>query len=199
MKAGELDLDDRQIMQRVQAGEHELFNRLAERYQDRLWRFAASKLCDATRAEDVVQEALLAAFASRHTYDRGFAFSTWLWSILVNLCRREMRGRRRRPTELSNSVFAGRSQPRRAERVHCEGGLSQLLLAERREQVTALLGELPDVQADALRLRFYGELQYDEIARTMNCSVSGAKRRVRTGLLALARKLDESGQRGEKP
>jgi RNA polymerase sigma-70 factor (ECF subfamily) len=48
---------------------------------------------------------------------------------------------------------------------------------------------LPDVQADALRLRFFGGLKYEEIAQSMNSSVSGAKRRVRRGLLSLTKAL----------
>ena len=41
---------------------------------------------------------------------------------------------------------------------------------------------LPDVQADALRLRFFAGLKFHEIADTMSCSLSAAKNRVRTGL-----------------
>ena len=52
-----------------------------------------------------------------------------------------------------------------------------------------MLNELPEPQGDALRLRFFGGLKFSEIAEAMNSSVSGAKRRVQNGLLALAEKL----------
>lgn len=194
-----VDVDDRQLMLRVQLGEGELFDHLAARYRDRLLRFAASKLGDDARAEDVVQETFLAAFAARHTYDGQFAFSTWVWTILINLCRREHRRRARRPDKLMRPALADGSEAPMLEPAHNETGLSRLLLSEQREQLEVLLDELSDVQADALRLRFYGGLQYNEIAQTMNCSLSGAKRRVRTGLLALAERLGESNERGDVP
>ncbi len=76
-----------------------------------------------------------------------------------------------------------------AEPIEQETGLSRLLLLERREQLAALLNDLPEPQGDALRLRFFGGLKFSEIADAMKSSVSGAKRRVQTGLLALAEKL----------
>ena len=47
-------------------------------------------------------------------------------------------------------------------------------------------------QADALRLRFFGGLKFEELAAAMNSSVSGAKLRVKQGLLRLAELLPPS-------
>src|SRR4029077_6986423 len=96
-----VDLDDVQIMCRVQAGEVELFDLLVRRYRGPLLNVAWSKLGDATWAEDVVQETFLAAFAARATYNPRFAFRTWVWTILLNLCRRQWQRRQTRPGEQS--------------------------------------------------------------------------------------------------
>lgn len=186
-----MSLDDQAIMRRVQRGEHELFNQLVCRYRERLHRVATSKLGDAVRADDAVQESLLAAFAARHTYDPTFAVSTWLWTILINVCRREMQRFQRRPAEIARASLGNMFENAALEPIDHQTGLTVLLLAERRAQVAALLDELPEAQADALRLRFFGGLQYHEIAQTMHSSVSGAKRRVHNGLLTLARRLRE--------
>ena len=42
------------------------------------------------------------------------------------------------------------------------------------------------MQADALRLRFFGGLSFAELATAMGCSEPGAKHRVKSGLLKLA-------------
>lgn len=183
-----MDLDDAQIMRRVQQGGHELFEQLVRRHRDPLVRVAASKLGQVAWAEDVVQETFLAVFAARHTYRPELPFRTWLWTILLNLCRRQLRRQRhRREQRAADTALL-------PEPTHTETGLSHALLAERRAQVAALLGTLPEAQADALRLRFYGGLKFEEIAQTMGCSLSGAKQRVQKGLLALAERLrDESG------
>jgi RNA polymerase sigma-70 factor (ECF subfamily) len=64
-----------------------------------------------------------------------------------------------------------------------------VLATERQTRLAALLDELPEPQADALRLRFFGGLRFEDIARTMDCSLSGAKRRVQTGLIKLAERI----------
>jgi RNA polymerase sigma-70 factor (ECF subfamily) len=59
------------------------------------------------------------------------------------------------------------------------------LVKETSEQVQELLSRLPEVQADALRLRFFGGLTFPEIAAAMGISEPGAKHRVKSGLLKL--------------
>lgn len=176
---------DEQLMQRIQQGELTLFEELVRRHRGTLLRVAMSKLGDAATAEDVVQEALLAAFAARQTYKPAFAFRTWLWTILLNLCHRQMKRQSRRST-------TGLIQPAtRPEPVHGETGLSRVLKIEQQERLHAELERLPEVQADALRLRFFAGLKFDEIAQTMGCSLGAAKVRVRNGLLTLAERLRE--------
>ena len=192
-----MKLDDTQIMLRVQDGQFALFDELVLRYREPLIRVARSKLGDLAWAEDVVQETFLAVFAARHTFDAKFSFRTWLWTILLNLCRRQLKRKKNRPQEVSQSILEAGRTIRLPEPACHETGLSRVLLSERRKQVAALLGKLPEVQADALRLRFYGGLKYAEIARTMNCSLSGAKLRVRNGLSALAKHL--GNEEGELP
>ena len=64
-----------------------------------------------------------------------------------------------------------------------------LLQSERAELLLQALDELSEVQADALRLRFFGGLSYEDVAAAMNCSVRGAKQRVKSGLERLALRL----------
>jgi RNA polymerase sigma-70 factor (ECF subfamily) len=190
-------LSDTEIMRRVQAGEIELFDLLVARYRPALLRVAWSKLGHTAWAEDVVQEALLAAFAARGTYKPQFAFRTWLWTILLNLCRRQWQRREGRPREYSCSGPGSWNSNGMAEPSTGETGLAQALRTERREKIHQSLLKLPEPQADALRLRFLAELPFAEIALTMNSSLSAAKQRVRQGLLALANLLrDETGDMG---
>jgi len=186
-----MELDDVQIMRRVQAGEIELFDLLVERYRGALFTVAWSKLGDRAWAEDAVQETFLAAFVSRATYDPRFAFRTWVWTILLNLCRRHWKRRQVRPHEYSLSArptdLTGYHEPS----TH-DSALAQALRVERREEVHRLLARLPENQADALRLRFFGDLQFSEIALTMGSSLSAAKQRVKHGLTALAELLREN-------
>ena len=187
---------DRELMLRVQAGEHSMFAELVDRFRPRLLRFANSKLGDRSLAEDVVQETFLAVFVSREKYNPAFAFSTWIWTILLNLCSKAARSPResrwRQMKSGSGEALANHPAPVPSS----SAGPQE---SEDREELQRWLQDLPDVEADALRLRFFGGLSFDEIAAAMESSVSGAKVRVRRGLerlSALVRTADHSGLAG---
>jgi RNA polymerase sigma-70 factor (ECF subfamily) len=188
-------------MRRAKRGDQAAFGLLVERYQGALARVAHSRLGDAEAADDMVQETFFAAFKSRHTYDEQYAFRTWLWTIMLNQCRRHAGKQARAPRhqsldgpadtdEVEASATAADPQP---------AALSLLLARERREQLDALLTQLTDVQADALRLRFFGGLQFQEIAACMQCSLPTAKLRVRCGLLKLSELITKSSLEQSRP
>jgi len=181
--------DDALIMRRVQAGDLERFAVLIRRYQRALFRAAVSRLGERTWAEDVVQETFLAAFAGRASYNPAFSFRTWLWTILINLCKRQWKRRATRPAQQPLSVFESAGSGTAPEPAEAATGLSCLLQAERIERVRELLAELPEEQADALRMRFFGELTFPEIAAALGCSLNTAKSRVRYGLEKIGRAL----------
>jgi RNA polymerase sigma-70 factor, ECF subfamily len=183
-------LSDQALMRRVQAGETALFSEVVHRYERALRRVAASRLGQAEWAEDAVQETFLAAYKGRHTYQPDKSFRTWLWTILFNQCRRSWSGQARRPRVLNWGDQAAESVVPAIYQASLQRGgeppWARLMARERAGLLETLLGQLPLAQADALRLRFFGELKFDEIADTMGCSLLTAKNRVKLGLLRLA-------------
>ncbi len=178
-------LDDATLMRRVQAGETAPFEELVRRYRAPLARVAYSKLGDAAAAEDVVQETLLAVYAARATFNPRYAFRTWLWTILLRLCSRQ-RQRQQRPAEIGGLIDPHLID---AQSAGTESALAHILRDEAQSLVHAALAELPEAEADALRLRFFGGLKFEEIALAMQSSVSGAKQRVKHGLERLSVRL----------
>ncbi len=170
------------------AGDRTAMAALVRRYQRPLLRVAQSNLQHREWAEDVVQETFLCVFKSLHTYDSRFAFRTWLWTILLNQCRRHQNKRARTPHVSAWSdgqhTSDGPAFPVLEDTASCPS--ATLLAKERRTRLREVLERLPSVQADALRLRFFGGLKYQEIADTMQCSLSSAKSRVRLGLVRLS-------------
>ncbi len=188
-----MPLDDQEIMRMVVAGRTDLFGELVRRHRLALQRAALSKLFDASDAEDAVQETFLAAFRARQTFDPAYSLRGWLWTILLNVCRRH---RRRPVNSLPLQELAASHEP-----ITMANGLQELLAAERSAALYELLDRMPEVQSDALRLRFFGELQFNEIAQAMQCSLNAAKDRVRKGLeqlAALARRNSSLCQEGDR-
>jgi RNA polymerase sigma-70 factor (ECF subfamily) len=181
--------DDAELMRWIQEGEFSFFEVLVERYRPALLRVAVGMLNDGALAEDVVQETFLAVFASRHTFNPAFHFRTWLWTILLNLCRAQLKRRGRRPQVVSHSTLDTSERASITDASTSETALAALLIRERSAQLQGLLNELPDAQADAIRLRFFAGLKYEEIAQAMGVSLGGAKLRVRSGLSKLSERL----------
>ena len=160
------------------AGEGEAFALLVARYQTALLNAARSRMGQRELAEEVVQETFLCAHRWLGTYDSQFSFRTWLWTILLNQCARQ--AKREARSQVKGQKTGIRSQP-------ADRPLDLLLSRETSERLQELLSQLPLMQADALRLRFFGGLTFPEIAVAMGCSEAGAKHRVKHGLLKLGR------------
>ena len=192
MTAPQEEKTDGTLIASVLAGERDQFAPLVERYQRQLFRVARSRMGRPDWAEDVVQETFLCAFKSLHTYNSQYSFRTWLWTILLNQCRRQLK-------KFSRGLFIGAwSQPTSDDDLRAtladqlrsdESPSARMATQERSELLDALLAKLPEGQADALRLRFFGGLKFPEIAEAMGCSLSTAKNRVRWGLTKMAEYL----------
>ena len=177
-------------MARAQAGDTDCFEELVHRYRTALVGVAWSRLGHRDLAEDAVQETFLCAFKSRHTYDRRYSLRTWLWTILINQCRNHHRRRTRKPTIRLWADEPSETDSSPGEEKNIEstepGPAVSLMAKERRALLESLMGRLSAAQADALRLRFFGGLKYQEIAEAMDCSLATAKNRVRWALLRLS-------------
>ncbi|MCA9197840.1 MAG: RNA polymerase sigma factor [Planctomycetales bacterium] len=171
-----------EIILAVLDGDTDQFGVLAERYGPALFRFADGRLGNQSLAEEATQEALLSAFKSLHTYDSRYSFRTWLWTILLNQCKRQYRRQqvsdRTEADVLANQHVSAEPSPEQ-----------QAIQNEYRVQLNRLLDQLPPTQADALRLRFFGDLTFQEIADAMQCSLGTAKNRVKAGLQKISYEL----------
>lgn len=181
-------------MHRVNSGQPERFTVLSARYFDVLVRVAESRLGSRELAEEAAQEALLSAFKSRHTYNPKFGFRTWLWTILLNACRREHKRSQRVPKVLAWSDVHShghevRPSPDAELSPRSEQPLPKAMASEAHARLDAGLTQLRAEVADALRLRFYAALTFQEIAAATDCSLSTAKNRVKAGLTSLAELL----------
>lgn len=181
---------DAALMRCAQDGRQEAFAEIARRYQAALARVARSRLGREDWSEEAVQETLMAALRSRHTYDAARNFRTWLWAILLNQCT-AVRRRQSRAGRVANWTdrTPGADDPTPIEQHAFDPAatpLAALLAKERGELLDRLLAQLAEPQADALRLRFFAALKFQEIADAMGCSLLTAKNRVKAGLLRLS-------------
>ena len=182
-----VDDADREVLERVAAGELNALDMLYERYRTMAYSIALRITSDASLAEDVVQDAFLGAWRNAGRYAESRAsVKTWLLAIVHH--RAVDAVRRRRPTvdlpEREDVPPAQLTLPDIWAEV--AGNLD-------RAAVQGALRVLSDVQREALELAYFGGLTQQEIAVRTDTPLGTVKSRMRLGLLAMRRALVGEG------
>jgi len=121
-------VDDQQLIGRIQAGDPAAERQLFETYADRIHRIVFRFVGDPEAAQDCVQETFIRAFDRLGTFRGEAALGTWLGSIAVSVALNALRGRRRdekrhAPWEEAEVVAAPSariSEPDLKTRLHAE-------------------------------------------------------------------------------
>lgn len=151
---------DEVLAERVRtSGDTIAFALLVTRYRARVVALARRMLAASgpDEAEDIAQEAFVAAYDKRATFRRGEPFRPWLYRIAVNRCLDRLRAEARRPvsvdiTNVSEPSLSG-SDP-----------LDVLLTEEGEAHLAAAVAALPPKLRAVFLLRHLEDLSYDEIA-----------------------------------
>ncbi len=86
--------DDRALVQAAQGGDREAFGALVSRHASSILSLTTRMLGPTADAEDVAQEAFVAAYKALSRFQADSKFSTWLYRIAVNKCTDSLRARR---------------------------------------------------------------------------------------------------------
>jgi RNA polymerase sigma-70 factor (ECF subfamily) len=146
------------------------FSRVLEELRPQAVKFAAGMLTgDRSRAEEMVQEAMLRLHAARDRFQpRREDVRRYAFRVLANACLDELR---RRKTGVHAVEQAGELSRVRAERALSSPD-QELVRRERREAVTRAVAALPERERAALLLRELGGQSYAQIAEELATSVS---------------------------
>lgn len=88
---------DRQLVERIRAGEADAWQQCIDLYEGRLLAFARTRLQDRSAAEDIVQETFLGFLKALPNYDDRTPLESWLFSIAAHKLIDFMRRSGRRP------------------------------------------------------------------------------------------------------
>lgn len=172
-------------LEQARKGDKVAFGQLVEAYEKPVYNLAYRMLNNSGEAEEAAQEAFIRAFTRLESYNPAHKFSTWLLSITSNYCIDQLRKRRALLLSIDEPL-----PPHPA--LHSDGNKgpeAQMMNNEQQEMVQTLLTELPDDYRQAVVLRYWNELSYEEIAEIMETSVSAIKSR----LFRARRQLAEIG------
>lgn len=172
-------LPDLDLMKRVQEGDMVSYNTLVNRYKDRLFNVLYRMLSSEDEANDLLQETFLRVWQHKMSYDFRFAFSTWIYTIALNLARNELR-RRKKIKFLDIFDFSDKLTAKE-EKVDTSANLKSLLEAE--------MKRLPEKYKTAFLLRDVDNLSYEEIAQVLAVPLGTVKSRVNRARAILRTRL----------
>ena len=86
-------LSDEELMEEIVRRSEEAFAALVTRYQNRIVNVVSRLINDRDRAQEIAQETFLRVFIHRERYRPSGKFSTWLYTIAMNLAKNEIRRR----------------------------------------------------------------------------------------------------------
>lgn len=170
------DVLDR-LMAAARDGDRKAYRQFLAEASERIRAMLLRKTGADSEVEDVLQECLIALHEKRHTLDPGRPVGPWMYAIanykLIDFWRKRGRSKLVLDDEADMDVapetFAG-------------------------IDIAALLGELPDAQAEAIQMTHIEGLTNKEAAEKVGIGVSAMKLRVHRGMLRLKEIVEEQEQ-----
>lgn len=161
------DLKDEEVMLEYQKGESSAMDELLRRYKVPVYHFVLRLVANLSEAEDLAQEVFLRLYQSKDTYAPSGKFSTWIFSIAHNLAVSRLRKKKwlvfwPRKTEDPEQLQEFESFDPSPETVAVKNEMSDV--------VKRCVQNLPFLQREALILREYQNLEYQEIAKILKKS-----------------------------
>lgn len=162
------------------------FEALVDAYLDRLVLYAARRLGNIHNAEDIVQDVFVRVYVEMDGHRTVRQIGPYLYRMVANACTDSLRKRGACAVQFED-----------IEKQSCPDGRTPsetVVIEEETRRAEDLLRLLPENQAEAIRLRVFGELSLREIAETLGCPVNTVSSRLRYGFKKLRQIV--SGKRG---
>jgi len=165
---------DAQLMLRVREGDKTSFGLLLARHRAPVVNFLYRMVQNQAVAEELAQEVFLRVYKSRSSYEPSAKFTTWLFRIATHLALNWIRDNKKEKRQASLDEPAGEGMERQVP----DGRPSveqDLLLATRAREIRRVVEELPEKQRAAVLMHKFEGLDYQQIAKVLQCSDSALK------------------------
>ena len=168
--------EDSDLVRETLEGNQLSFQLLIERYEERLFAHVRHYTRNPVEIEDIVQDALLKAYARLDSFQHQSSFYTWLYRITTNTVLDFLKRRGRCPVQAVEDPELEYDPA--ADDVRVVRPDARLDEAETCEVTHELLNELPEIFRTALIMRELEGLSYQEIADTLEISLGTVESRI---------------------
>src|SRR6266478_5855223 len=163
--------DDPALVKAAQQGDMGAFEELVARHRDKIYARAYSMMRNEEEAIDLSQEAWVKGWQRLPQFLGESSFAAWMTRIVINLCLDQLRKQKRHQVESIEAMEAESGGVERQMPVVTVNPTAGLERGELRQRIDRALGQLSEAHRTVLVLHEFEEMEYKEIAKTMNCSI----------------------------
>jgi len=169
-------LEDFKLVDRAVGGDEKAYALLLQRYRRPVYHTILKMVRNVDDAEDLTIEAFGKAFRSLHRFKKDFTFSTWLFRIATNNSIDFIRKKKLNTLSIESAYTDEDGQsvsisiPDRNPNPQDEA-----IKAQKEEVVRAVVAMLPAKYQKLVRLRYFQELSYEEIAVEIDAPLGTVK------------------------
>ena len=169
---------DLALVQRVQRGDKSAFDLLVLKYQHKIGHLVSRYIHDAHESQDVTQEAFIKAYRGLKNFRGDSAFYTWLYRIAINTAKNHLVTMGRK---VSNSgIDAADAEQYDGGSALRENATPDRVMAT--EEIARVVQEsiaaLPEDLREAITLREFEGMSYEDIAIAMSCPIGTVRSRI---------------------
>tara|TARA_Y100001933_G_C18971753_1_gene552865 strand:- start:118 stop:702 length:585 start_codon:yes stop_codon:yes gene_type:complete len=184
-------LSDREIISLYINGKESALNIIINRHRSRIFGYILSKVRDKDTAEDIFQDVFIKIINSlkKGKYNEEGKFIVWAMTITHNLImdffRKKKKNRFLKPTD-EFDIFDVISD-------YSLNSEESLIKSQVIDDLNILINELPETQKEVLKLRYFSNMSFKEIADKCNISINTALGRMRYALINIRKIMNKKG------
>jgi len=189
-------LSDEQLAEKYLSGDANAMTTIYERYIDKVYRLAYSKLGDHHDAQDVASSVFLKLCTYLQQFRGDSKLSTWIFAVAANAAIDF--ARRRKPQDSLDREIGGKDgEPMERQVPDRNPGPEELVEKEDfKRHMLSLVQKLPDMQREILELRFIVGLSYQEISEELGIEMGTVKSRINRAVASLREAYARSEMKG---
>ena len=184
-------LSDREIISLYINGKESALNIIINRHRSRIFGYILSKVRDKDTAEDIFQDVFIKIINSlkKGKYNEEGKFIVWAMTITHNLImdffRKKKKNRFLKQTD-EFDIFDVISD-------HSLNSEESLIKSQVIDDLNILINELPETQKEVLKLRYFSNMSFKEIADKCDISINTALGRMRYALINIRKIMNKKG------
>jgi RNA polymerase sigma factor (sigma-70 family) len=169
-------IEDFRLIDLAVEGDETSFAKLLQRYKRPVYHMILKMVRNVDDAEDLTIESFAKAFRSLHRFKKDFTFSTWLFRIATNNTIDYIRKKKLNTLSIDNTFTDddGQSVSLDVEDENLDPQ-EEAIKVQKAELIQIFVDKLPAKYQKLVRLRYFNELSYEEIAEELEAPLGTVK------------------------